>query len=321
MDPTALAALGTDPQDAFAAAVDAGLLDLPLPGHGATAARFAALAALGRRDPVLARLGEGHADAYAILAELAGGVPGGGRWGVWAAVPDSVTATPGAAGWRLDGERPWCSGAAICTHALVVATAPDGRRLFTVEVAPPHAVPVDGTWPAVGMAASDSRTVRFTDAPAVPVGEPGAYVERPGFWHGAIGVAACWYGGAAGVADTLLRAARHKDVGPHALAHLGAVDAVLSAARATLDRAAAAIDREPQADLEALAWAVRSTVESTASEVLDRVGRALGATPLCQDAAHARRTADLTVYLRQSHAEADLARLGELAAAAEDDRW
>ena len=39
----------------------------------------------------------------------------------------------------------------------------------------------------------------------------------------------------------------------------------------------------------------------------------LGAGPLSRDARHAALTADLPVYLRQSHAEADLAGLGELA--------
>ncbi|MDQ6648856.1 MAG: acyl-CoA dehydrogenase, partial [Actinomycetota bacterium] len=53
--------------------------------------------------------------------------------------------------------------------------------------------------------------------------------------------------------------------------------------------------------------------------VLDRVGRALGAGPLCLDPVQAQRAADLPVYLRQSHAERDLAGLGELAVT--DARW
>lgn len=51
-------------------------------------------------------------------------------------------------------------------------------------------------------------------------------------------------------------------------------------------------------------------VERGATEVMDRTGRATGAGPLGHDAAHARRVADLTVYLRQIHAEADLEALG-----------
>jgi hypothetical protein len=97
-------------------------------------------------------------------------------------------------------------------------------------------------------AASDTLDVRFADVLAEPVGPPGAYVDRPGFSQGGVGVAACWYGGARAVGRTLLSAAAKRDVGPHALAHLGAVDVALDAARAALDRAAAEIDAEP-ADL------------------------------------------------------------------------
>ena len=292
------------------------LPDLPLPGHGRTLERLRGLADLGRADLVAARLGEGHADAVAIRAELgaADRAGDGERWGVWAAAPASLTATRTGDDWVLTGDRPWCSGAGWCTHALVTAATGDGIRLFAVSNEPPHARPVDGTWPAVGMAGSDSRTIRFTAAPAVPVGGTGEYVDRPGFWHGGVGVAACWFGGALGVADALYAAARAKDVGPHAYAHLGAVDVALGAARAVLEAAAAEIDAHPQRPAHTLALRVRATVEATATEVVDRVGRALGAGPLCRDAEHARRVADLTVYLRQSHAEGDLEQLGRLVA-------
>jgi hypothetical protein len=46
----------------------------------------------------------------------------------------------------------------------------------------------------------------------------------------------------------------------------------------------------------------------------DPVTCAVGAGPLSHDEAHSRAVADLTVYLRQHHAEGDLARLGELVA-------
>ena len=57
---------------------------------------------------------------------------------------------------------------------------------------------------------------------------------------------------------------------------------------------------------------LRALVEATATEIMHRVGRALGAGPLSHDEAHSRRVADLTVYLRQHHAERDLADLGAL---------
>jgi alkylation response protein AidB-like acyl-CoA dehydrogenase len=324
----------------FAAAVADGVPDLPLPGGGRTAERLAALRAWGEADLVFARLAEGHADALAILAELGGPRPVGARWGVWAAVPRSLTATREGGGWRINGERPWCSGARSCTHALVTAAAPDGVRLFAVTLDRATATPLDGTWPAVGMAGSESLTVRFHDVPGEPVGGPDDYVRRPGFWHGGIGVAACWYGGAVGVARTLWSAAAKdhaarnsaakdhagkdpaaKGLGPHALAHLGAVDATLVASGALLDLAAEAIDADPKGDAQLLAARVRASVAATVTEVLDRVGRALGAGPLCRDRAHARRVADLTVYVRQSHAETDLESLGEMVRKVDGAPW
>jgi alkylation response protein AidB-like acyl-CoA dehydrogenase len=305
---------------AFAAAVESGRLDLPLPGGGRTRERWAGLAELAGEDLSLARLSEGHTDALAILAELgAGPPPDRSRWGVWAAQPPGpgLMATRAGGGWRLDGIKRYCSGARSCTHALVTAAAPDGTRLFAVSAR--DLVPVAGTWPATGMAGSDTLDVEFTDIPAEPVGEPGRYTSRPGFAHGGAGVAACWYGGARGVGQALLTAAAKRDVGPHALAHLGAVDIALHTARDALERAAAEIDADP-GDREHGGWRrtlrIRALVEATATEVMLRVGRALGAGPLCHDEAHARRVADLTVYLRQHHAERDLAELGALAAEA-----
>ena len=91
----------------------------------------------------------------------------------------------------------------------------------------------------------------------------------------------------------------------------------LRTARAALEGAADEIDADPRGSQErgrALrSLRLRALVETVAAEVMDRVGRALGAGPLVHDAAHWRRVADLTVYLRQHHAERDLAALGALA--------
>jgi alkylation response protein AidB-like acyl-CoA dehydrogenase len=303
---------------AFAAAVESGRLDLPLPGHGQTRERWAAFAKLAEQDLSLARLAEGHADALAILAELdADPPPAGTRWGVWAAQPPGprLTARQARDGWHLDGVKQYCSGAHWCTDAVVTATAPDGYRLFSVSTQ--ALSPVPGTWPATGMAASDTLDVRFAGVPAVPVGPPGAYTGRPGFAHGGAGVAACWYGGARAIGRTLLTAAAERDVGPHALAHLGAVDIALCSARGALEQAGGEIDADP-ADLKGGArrrtLRVRALVEAAATDVMNRVGRALGAAPLCHDEEHSRRVADLTVYLRQHHAERNLAELGALVA-------
>ncbi len=201
---------------------------------------------LAEEDLSLARLGEGHADAVAILAELGGPPPrAGSRWGVWAANPPgpNVTASRKGGTWVLNGTKQYCSGARICTHALVTASAGNEARLFAVGVE--GLEPREGSWPATGMAGSDTLDVGFPGVAAEPVGPPGGYTSRPGFSHGGAGVAACWYGGARGVARALLRAAAKRDIGPHALAHLGAVDIALRTARAALAEAAEEIDADP----------------------------------------------------------------------------
>ncbi|WP_251079958.1 acyl-CoA dehydrogenase [Frankia sp. AgPm24] len=311
----------------------------PLPAAGRTRQRWSALAALASSDLVTARLVEAHADAVAILAELAElaepAEPSATCWGVWAAeVPGhAVTARPGADGWCLAGTKQWCSGATLLTHALLTATAEPSvageadtepgrapkRRLFAVALDDPGVRPGPLAWASAGLWGSDTRAVRFAAVPARPIGGPGDYLDRPGFWIGGIGVAACWYGGATGVADPLRRrVAAGGD--PHAAAHLGGVEVALGSARDALRCAADAVDTAPRADHSRLARRVRATVAEVAAVVLTRVGRALGPAPLAGDPAHAQRVADLEVYIRQDHAERDLAELG-VAVAAGDPGW
>ena len=296
-----------------------GELDLPLPGSGATLRRWRRLADLTALDVVAGRLAEAHTDAVAILAELTGPkVEPGQLWGVWAAeAPQArlhATRTGDVA--TLDGTKAWCSGAGRCTHALVTARLDgDERGLFAVAVNDPGVRPQPSTWRNPGMRESDTRDVEFTAVPAVPVGAPGDYLTRAGFWHGAIGVAACWFGGARAVAAPLYRAAA-STADEHALAHLGAVDAALAAADAMLGAAAAHVDADPRdttGTAELWARRTRAVAETAVEEAITRTGRALGPGPLSQDEFHARAVADLTMYVRQSHAERDLAALGRLA--------
>jgi alkylation response protein AidB-like acyl-CoA dehydrogenase len=284
----------------------------PLPGHGRTARRFALLIGVARRDLVLGRLVEAHADAVAIAAELRyRGRENGQRWGVWAAgPPNGVLATRIGSRWVLEGVKSWCSGASLVTHALVDASAPDGQRLFAVAVRASGVRIQPASWSGPGMQRSDTRSVAFDRAGAEPVGKPDEYLSRPGFWMGAIGVAACWHGGSRAVARPLYGRARSTDGDLITMAHLGAVHTAISEDIAVLRAAAEKVDRFPLRDHAVLALTVRDTVERNAIEVMDRVGRALGPAPLAQDGGHARTVVDLSVYVRQSHADFDRAEIG-----------
>ncbi|MGZ8177734.1 acyl-CoA dehydrogenase [Williamsia sp. SKLECPSW1] len=304
-----------------------GGLRLPAPGSGHTAGRFDALADLARADIPTARLIEAHVDAEQILTDLGGDTPGPDElWGVWAAeAPDArLEATLRDGRWHLSGVKAWCSGARGCTHALVTAwvdgpSGPD-RALFAVDLRRGGVSTDDArSWWSAGMAATDTRPVRFDDVSARRVGSGADYLDRPGFWHGAIGVAACWFGGTLLVADRVLRTRRDD---PVTRAHIGAVDAALWAGRSVLAEAAAAVDRRPDdvAVAHTTALRTRAVVEGVATAVLDRAGRALGPGPMVSDASHAAAVADLTVYIRQSHADHDLAALGDLVAGVDGRR-
>ncbi|HTH61148.1 MAG TPA: acyl-CoA dehydrogenase [Paraburkholderia sp.] len=363
------------------------LPSLPPPGEGDTLLRWRMLAAIAARDLSLVKIYEAHADAAAILAELGAAAPRRGSvWAVWAAqMPDAPLRISRHADdlVRLNGLKSWCSGAAFATDALVTCIDDDDRPwLAAVDLAQPGVEAVAGTWHAVGMAATGSVDVRFTEASARLVGRANAYLERPGFWFGAAGIAACWYGAAAALATRLADAAAHRD-DPHRRAHLGAADAALSAARALLRETANDIDRAkgtgatrgsmgasttaamtgsmggsttgamtgvmtgsmtgasadamtgattdatagatahaiPNATAHApfdpttAALRVRAAVEEAVDAVLRAVSRGLGAAPFCRDRWFARMAADLPVFVRQSHAEHDLATLGGTLAA------
>ena len=291
-----------------------GVLDLPSPGRGTTSSRWAALAAWGRDDLVLARLAEGHADALAILAEAGREPCPAALYGVWAARSGGTGALlrEGPDG-ALHGTVRFCSGAHDLDRALVVAAGPDGSQVLDVDLRDPGVVPVEGTWRPAGMQASDSVDVRFEDL-AVPgaarIGPVGFYTARPGFWWGGAGVAAVWLGGAAGIVDDVLDALRAAEPDAHQLAHLGTLHTALTSTDALLSRLAAAIDADPGADHTTAVWTARASAEHTARTVADLAPRIAGATVLSRHPRLGTRLADLGVYVRQHHAERDLAALG-----------
>jgi alkylation response protein AidB-like acyl-CoA dehydrogenase len=285
----------------------------PLPGGGDTVRRWQLLADLAADDLPLAKLVEPHHDAVAILHELGGRPPAADEvWGVWAAEPPFavLTATPqDGPTWRLSGSKAFCSGAGLVTHALVTAESPDGPRMFAIALDDAGVTDGDGpAWQGAGMHRADTRTLDLRDVAGTPVGGAGDYVDRPGFWAGAVGVAACWLGGARGVARTLEDRAARLD--PHGLAHLGAVRASLDVAELAMEAAATRLDARDVADPERLALSLRAHVADVVESTVSHVGRALGPAPLAFDARHAEHVADLQVFVRQHHAERDLERLG-----------
>lgn len=330
---------------------------IPRPGLGSTARYLETLATLAAADVTVARVVEPHVDAAMILAECpepvdvaAIGADAASTWGVFAAEGPGVrlTAAPDASGWLLEGTKPWCSLAGRLTHALVTAHVSDGdcagagrsaaggggRRLFAVDLRHVGVSVHEDAWVARGFPSVPSGPTDFRRVPAVPVGGTGWYLERAGFEWGGIGVAACWFGGAVGIARRVVEAAvgRGDDI---ALLHAGRVAVAVESAASALAAAAAAIDAaagdpaepaddpaepagdegDPAGEAALLAQVTRSIVRASAEDVLREAAHALGPAPLALDAAYAANVADLELYLRQDHGTRDEARVGRLLAA------
>lgn len=305
--------------DRFGALAREGALDLPQPGAGATWERWSRLASLTGGDVSLGRLSEGHADALAILAEAGQGAPRPAVLGVWAAEgPGSaVEAREDGEALVLDGRRGYCSGAGTLTHALLAVRLRGRRRLVLLDLDTEGLAWEPGSWPATGMASTESRTLLLDGVEIARerlIGDEDFYIRRPGFWMGAMGVAACWWGGARSIVETTLSAIEQRGEDPYRLARAGALYAGVEATGALLREAAHHCDAGAEtAVLRRLALTTRAQAAHTSGEVLDVARGVLGSSPLCHDAALGRRVADLYVYISQFREGAELADLATAA--------
>jgi alkylation response protein AidB-like acyl-CoA dehydrogenase len=291
---------------------ETGAFVLPLPGAGDTARRHHALSGFGAADLSLARLAEAHTDALAILAEGGGVSRRGTLYGVWAsdAPPSRVTCEQLHNGdWRIDGSKQFCSGATLVGAALVTAHDAEGVQLFDIPIDGTSVRPQPSVWANPAFADTGTTAVKF-ESVLVPnrchIGGAGWYLNRPGFWHGAIGPAACWAGGALALIDAATRLNR-KDA--HSRAQLGALQATAWGLRALLEQAGHEIDADPRdttGTARTRALKVRHLIERACTDVLDRFGRATGPQLLAYDAGVIAQHAALTLYIRQSHGERDL---------------
>jgi hypothetical protein len=286
-----------------------GTWTLPLPGNGLTAERHRRLRDIARRDLGEGRIAEAHTDAVAILAEAGKGPRPDAVYGVWASEgPASLLRAEKVDGgrWHLYGTKQYCSGAPFLDAALVTAHAGDSILLFDMPLA--AGVRVEpSTWRTQALAETATVPVAIdVDLPHdAVVGPPDWYLTRPGFWHGAIGPAACWAGGALSLIDAVRSLDRQ---GPHARAHLGALEALAWNLDTILDQAAREIDQDPadgEQRAKRRALICRHLIERQAVEVMDRFGRASGPQLLAFDEQAARQYAGLTIYIRQCHAEND----------------
>lgn len=292
---------------------------VPHPGQGHTLERWRSLAAIAAQDLSVCKLVEAHWDALSILHDIQPGHRHDStqRWAVWAAdnpqTPLYLEQKNGTA--YLTGRKFWCSGADVVTHALVTCAGENADSyLCLLDLQAPGIQADHSQWQPLGMRAVRTAQLQFVQTPVQLLGPRSLYLERPGFWHGGAGIAACWYGAACAIAQKLRTHLATNN--PHAGAHLGAMFAQLRLMRAMLHDLAASIDRTPSQPWTEDTLALRSTMRNTATSVMEHSARAMGPGPLCTDPIHAQRCADLAVWVTQQHAERDDESLGRLSQSA-----
>lgn len=284
---------------------------IPHPSQGQTLLRWQILAQVAASNLNLVKWFESHLDALSILNELGYSGPQSGLWAVWAAEgsPQPLAFEHG----QCSGLKNWCSGASIVDHGLM--TYKDENNQSQLLIVDMHEQCIDirqAGWHAMGMQYTQTSAVYFEQVKAEKVGQPNDYLNRAGFWHGAAGVAACWFGAALRLANYLIEAAK-KQPNDFKNMYLGEVVTAIQTTRQFFYALAQKIDAAPHLNHEFDIRILRAQTESTAELILENVGKALGARPYCEDKQFAQLSTDLPVFLRQSHAAFDLKRIGELA--------
>lgn len=291
---------------------------VPYPASGDTLKRWQILSQVSASNLSLGKLFESHLDALAILHELNIPVMKKSLWAVWAAEggPRPLKLEAG----NLTGIKPWCSASVWVQHGLLTYRDEQQQsQLLILDLQQEGIQHYQDAWQAVGMQHTLTARLELDRVEVEKVAAPDAYLDRPGFWHGAAGVAACWYGATVRLAEYLRQTFLVK---PHAYKamYLGEISRELLATQALFYQVAELIDQQPQYSHELKIRSLRAQVETTALNVLTHVGKALGAAPYCEHPHFARLAADLPVFIRQSHAAFDLERIGELSAQ-EEELW
>ena len=193
----------------------------------------------------------------------------------------TATRTPG--GWRIDGRKAFCtmSPAATVLYTAVTHVDNDGVERYGYAQVPADAAGVEilDDWDALGMRASGSHSVTFTDVP-IPqsalrggfvAGDADAYMERnllAGLFHASASL---------GIAESATSAATdaasrrgEPDARTRMLIAENVID--IGACRATLARSAALVD-DPDPDVVVLfaeTQATKAFVNEAAARIVDR---------------------------------------------------
>lgn len=282
----------------------------------AVATLLSVLTLLGGAHLSLARLFEGHVNAFALLwsygspvqrQRLVHYVRDGGLLGVWnAPAPDGpLRLVDDGDRFRLSGAKIYASGAGSIARPLLTAVTEDGRLLMVWCDVSLGVVDLSG-WRVHGMRSTDTGTISL-DGVAVGkddlFGADQDYHRQPAFSGGAWRFVAAQLGAAGALVDLLkdglTRSGRDSD--PHQRARLAQAAMLLESGR-LWTQAASRIAEDPGAaplDVAHYVGMARLVVEQTAMDLIALVQRSVGLRAMLDDNPIERISRDLATYVRQ----------------------
>jgi alkylation response protein AidB-like acyl-CoA dehydrogenase len=296
---------------------------------------FELLVELGRSDLSIARLYEGHVNAFQLVARLGDKsqlerakaiADKGGLLGIWGAdnqhAPGRITVSDES--YQLSGMKTFASGVEVVSLPLIAVKTSQRQTQLVMMDRHSLADRIDlSTWSPIGMTATGSFSVGLDGIAGGLddlLGSAGVYETQPFFGAGAIRFVSAQLGGLIGVYDAtvthLQMTGRYDNA--HQAARLGQMlaetEAVYCYVRDSYGRVASAIswELEPsQSDCSRIADAARVAVEAAAERVMSLAVRSVGCNGLIDTHPLAKAMTDLTVYLRQPAPDAALVRVGE----------
>jgi alkylation response protein AidB-like acyl-CoA dehydrogenase len=211
----------------------------------------------------------------------------------------STTATRTASGWRINGRKTFSTGSPVLRWGVV--SAADGERVasFLTPLAAPG-VRIEPSWDTMGMRATGSHTVVFSDVevdaaaelPRADAAAPGGNLPHERAWS--LTVAAVYLGIAEAARDFAVQFARErkptalggKSIAsvPHIRQRAGHLDLLLVGARAALVGTAREWDACPAAQMDAALAAAKVVTSNTAVQVAEEAMRLVGGSSLDRSA-------------------------------------
>lgn len=321
----------TAPAEEFKWLAEAGVLKIVLPGElldfekPDTGALLSLLKEVGKANLSVGRIFEGHVNALYLIHLYGTAIQkiawyhavrhGNALFGVWnTQAANGVWFNEDEQGLLLKGEKTFCSGVSLVTHALITGNIDMGARkgwqMTILDMSRISPEKVDRkSWQTLGMRASGSFTTDFTGYQVEEkelLGLPGDYLGQPYFNGGAIRFAAVQLGGIEAVLEQtkayLQRMERTDD--PFQKTRLASMFLAVNTGNLWLQQAGRNFDEwvgaaDRSTELIAFANMTRTIIEEIGINVMQHSNQSVGARGLMSDSPLERLQRDLTFYLRQ----------------------